>query len=106
MVDAEGPVESRVVAMPSGELTEVESVGGAKEAIFEGCPDTTTEVGRVDTRKYESNVLPYEDDNGVFWFECHGFKLKEQFLLFYAAHRANERVIPAVALSVKSSEGL
>ena len=106
MVDAEGPVESRVVAMPSGELTEVESVGGAKEAIFEGCPDTTTEVGRVDTRKYESNVLPYEDDNGVFWFECHGFMLKEQFLLFYAAHRANERVIRAVALSVKSSEGL
>lgn len=37
MVDAEGPVESRVVAVPSEELTEVESVGGAEEARFEVC---------------------------------------------------------------------
>ena len=92
MVDVEGQVKS--------------TTAEAEEARFEGCADTTTEVGQMDARKYVSNVLPYMDEQGVFWFECHGFKEKEQFLLFYAAHRANERVIRAVAMSLNSSESL
>ena len=70
----------------------------------DGCVDTTSEVKTATPTDYVESALPYIGNDGVFRYECYKFTLRKAFLLFYAAHRAGERVVRAVALSMKSEE--
>ena len=62
--------------------------------------------GEKGANDYVETTLPYMDDGGILTFEGHRFKLKDAFLLFYAAQRAGERVIRAVSLSLRSQDAV
>ena len=106
MTDVNRAKDGRASTAMERMTTDAEMARDGQVAGFEGCAGTTDEVVTADARGYVDNVLPYVDDKGMLHFECHAFSVKERFLLFYAAHRANERVIRAVALSLKESSSV
>ena len=103
MTEAEGAMAS-VDAKKCGEIdvdmVERDGVAGGSQGA-DGFVDTIKESVLCGE---PGSALPYMDE--VLYFEAQAFRLKEVFLLFYAAQRAEQRVIRAVALSLKSPESV